>query len=565
MKHTRAKLRLVHKLLLAHIVVLLLVQFFVRIHNPMALPAFVDEGSHLARAQVVYKENPVETSHGKLLFYFWLGLFSPGEYNALVIGRWAVALFSLIGSAAMAAVARQLFGRQAMLPALAFYALAPYTVFFERMALADSFAGALATLVVWQSIRLARRPTGGRGVVLGLLVALAPMAKLTTSLIVFVPLLAILLFTAGGKPHPPPHRREGKEAVRRLSFYRMERRGRLKVAWGEVNRLWKHYHRALIVAALVCGIVWLPVLGTALWLRVVEHRDAILIDTYLVNTEQETSALLQRLADVITTSFTLLSEAMTLALVGFAMQLLWKRPVKAILVLGWLVLIWGPNILLVREIQPRYLMAGLPALAVIFGGGVAVGLEALVRVLRPLAWIGVPRRTVASIGIASIMSAWMVTYAFPFAYYASHDPVQLRLTEKDTYNYFTGMYNGWGISLALDFLNHQGEQINDQIPVVAVMRNCGVYALHITSYFDGRCMDWHSFDEDEIAHNIALWTPLLESIQEWPFVYVITEYLPLDAPPTDDSLHWELVDHFERPHGGLRTVSIWRVTPVGPV
>lgn len=495
------------------IVCLLLLQFALRISHPLALPAFVDEGSHINRARNAYdlNYNPLPESHGKLLFYYWLGLFAPGETGELAVSRIAVALFSLIGSAAIVAAARILFGRRAMLPALVFYALAPYALFFERMALADPFSGALAALAAWGSLLLARNPNPKRGEAVGLLVALAPLAKLTTSLIVVLPFLAIVLLGCA-----------------QIHDWR---------SWLESLR--RTYGRSVMAGVFVFGALWGLVLGGALWMRLVHNTDAIIIDTFLL---QERTGQFTKLTDVWITAVTFLSAPMTLFIIALVMLLIWKRPAAGLFALGWLLLIWIPNVIFAEAVQPRYMMAGVPALAVIVGGGFSL--------------MNFPGRRIFT---ALVLGVWAVLFALPFAYRAATNPPALKLTEKDTYNYFTGLYNGWGVSLAMDYLDEHGETINDQIPVAFVMRNCGVYAMHITAQFAGDCIDWHNFDEETIAYTIDDWTPLLDGLERWPFVYVITEYLPLDAPPPDKSLRWELLHDFERPHGSARRVTIWRV------
>ncbi|NLF74516.1 MAG: hypothetical protein GX573_02365 [Chloroflexi bacterium] len=74
----------------------------------------------------------MEFSHGKLLLYYWLGLFSPSGQGAILFSRLAVAVFTLLTGAGIAAIAARLFGRKAALPAIILYALVPHTVFYER-------------------------------------------------------------------------------------------------------------------------------------------------------------------------------------------------------------------------------------------------------------------------------------------------------------------------------------------------------------------------------------------------------------------------------------------------
>src|SRR5690606_18968768 len=137
------------------VVALLLVQCALRIHKSAAFPVYIDVSRHIHRAQLVYtfENNPIEFSNGKLLVYYWLGLFSPQGHSAVIVGRYAIAIVSLITGAVTCSIARRLFGPLPALFALAFYALAPHVVFFERLALADPVASALATLSIWQLLR----------------------------------------------------------------------------------------------------------------------------------------------------------------------------------------------------------------------------------------------------------------------------------------------------------------------------------------------------------------------------------------------------------------------------
>lgn len=186
-----------HPICLLFFASLLSVQFFLRIHSTLEMPISVDEYSHIERAVAVYglKENPINFGQGKLLLYFWLALFRPETTLAgLFVSRVAIALFSLLTSAALAATARNLFGWKTMLPSLVFYALAPHSLFFERIVLADPFAAGFATIVAWQSVLLVAKPGRVRGAFVGLLISMAILAKLTTSFLLVLPVLSAPLF-----------------------------------------------------------------------------------------------------------------------------------------------------------------------------------------------------------------------------------------------------------------------------------------------------------------------------------------------------------------------------------
>src|SRR5690606_175379 len=191
----RARLTLTRqsRLSLAAVVALLLIVFAVRAHNALAMPIFNDESLHIGRAQIVWTFDSPATSFtaGKLLGYYWLGAFGFDRLDALHGGRLVFALAVLLGAAATYRVGRALFGHAVGLLALLFYAIAPYLVFYERMILADQLAAAFGMLAVWAGIRLARRPTRRAGLLSGLFVALAVLAKLTAIPFALVSLAAI--------------------------------------------------------------------------------------------------------------------------------------------------------------------------------------------------------------------------------------------------------------------------------------------------------------------------------------------------------------------------------------
>jgi 4-amino-4-deoxy-L-arabinose transferase-like glycosyltransferase len=142
-----------------------------------------------------FEKNPAREAHGKLLLYFWLGLFDGDNALAsLAAGRLSMAIFAVITGAGVYQLGRIFANRRAGLIALLVYALMPLAVFYERMALADPLASGLMVLVVWCSYVFAKHPTYRQGGILGILIALATLAKLTMLLAVFSPLVAALIY-----------------------------------------------------------------------------------------------------------------------------------------------------------------------------------------------------------------------------------------------------------------------------------------------------------------------------------------------------------------------------------
>lgn len=526
------------------VVIVLLGGFALRAHDAGAVPVFVDEYNHIRRAQVAYDfaYNPMETSHGKLLFYYWIGLFDPQGEGTLLVSRWADALISLLTCAAAGAAARALFGRRALLPAMIFYALVPFAVFFDRTALADPLAGALASLAAWSSLLAVRRPTIRRGLAAGMLISLAALAKLTTAGVVALPVVGALVLS------DVPFPRQNGTGLR-----------------GWLGALWRRYRRAWGTGMVLFALVWGGVLALTIE-SAINGEDTYLLDTHLVQQEPGTNSLLvEKWDDIRERGETLISTPLSLIMVALGIVLLWRKPRPAIYALAWLLVIWVPNLALADDVQSRYLMAGVGALAALFGGEMVIAGNALA------GWIAPGREGAARArlrqwtagGLAGlILVVWAAGFALPFDVKASTDPAALKLPWRDSHDYFNYIYNAWGIRETLAWAEAHGERVGDQLPVVGVLNHCGPVNLYVTHDMAWRCLDRWSFPGSQMPSDIERWTTLTNAVERWPFVYVVSEYpaiVPPDDPPTDGSLTWELQYTFARPQGGL-IIALWRVT-----
>jgi len=512
---------------------LLLGGFFLRAHQPGALAGFVDEVSHIQRGEISYSlaRNPADYSHGKSLYYYWLGLFETGRTRALVAARLATALAALLSVAAVAAAARTLFGPWAALIAAAFYAIVPFAVFFERMALADPLATALAALAAWHSVLLARAPSLRRGLITGLLANGAVFAKLTTAPVLALPLLAAILF--GDVPWPDRRRAS-------LSLY--------------ARALWRYYWPAWRPIALIFAAGWLAFAAAAL-VSLAQGGHPILLDTYLASAHPD--GMLDKLRGLADRVDLLLTPWLALGTLLLAWLALTWRPQAALYALGWLALMGAPSALLASSLQTRYLLAAVPPLAVLIGGGTAALRRAPLARRRPRA-LTLARRA-AALGFA----AWALIFALPFDWRASADPAALTLPRRDSYDYFWGSFNGWGTREALHYLVENGERVQGRVPVIGVVQLCSLATLYADPALDWTCHDYYRLGA-EVTANPARWAFLRERLNARPWVYLLTEFtgadeaVPLDAPPALDGLRWERVYTFTKPQGS-RAVAVWRV------
>ena len=507
--------------------------FVLRAHHPGALAGFVDEVSHIERSEIAFttERNPTEYSHGKLLYYYWLGLFGTARTSALETMRLATALLSLLTMAAVAASARALFGPRAALASAFVYALTPFAVFFERMALADPLATALAALTAWHSVLLARAPSQRRGLVTGLLANGAVFAKLTAAPVLALPVIAAILF--GDVPSPDLRRAS-------LTIY--------------ARALWRRYWPAWRPIALVFAVGWGLFGGVAL-LSLLQGGRPLLLDTYLTDPSARPDDLLDKLSGLANRVDLLLSPGLALGAILLGGVALSRRTRPALYTLIWLALLWGPSVLLATSLQSRYLLVGIPPIAVLIGGGIVtlIRLDALRR--RP------PMRTLVRGAVAVALAAWAITFALPFDWRASTDPAALTLPRRDSYDYFWGSFNGWGTREALRYVAERGDRVGGRVPAIGVLQLCSLATLYATPEIDWRCHDYYRLGED-VTFNPARWRFLREALDEAPWVYLVTEFpeaVPLDNPPALGSLRWERVFGFTKPHGE-RVVAVWRVT-----
>ncbi|MBN1202983.1 MAG: glycosyltransferase family 39 protein [Anaerolineae bacterium] len=487
-------------------VVALLLLFVVRTHAVTRQEAFIDEGYHAARARVVWRfdDHPARAANGKLLLYFWLGLFDLQAGTALYSTRTAVALCAPVSGACVYAVGQRFGGRAAGLLALALYAILPLAVFFERMALADPLASAFACLLAWYSLVFARRPTPGRGVVIGILIALVTLAKLTMGLIPLLPVAAAVIMF--------PWRVDG---------------------WRSGVRRWRRaYLRPLMLAAGVVVLVWLPILVPALLAR---DTDSPFILVNPPNLQRADSARsITQLADILPQVCYYTSVALVLAAGLAAICLVscsWRGQMRrgAVFVLVWLVLIVALPAVAAKDMRSRYLMPTAAPLALLLALGAAQ------------AWRVVPGRAAVLVRSALVTggAAWVVLFALPFDITALTDPPGLSLSARDM-GYVTGSLAGDALREAAAML----EQVDPPADAVyAVRGTCNL--LFFYSPLDVHCLKSSTQPDELAAHRLS---------------YVV--YDGSGPPQTIQGLRWELVAEYPRQHTD-RVAQVWRVQLAG--
>lgn len=490
---------------LALAVALLLAMAALRLHNLTLQEPFIDEGAHVQRARVVwsFEEHPGRFANGKLLLYYWLGVFELPPITALWVARAAIALASLLTGAGVYALGQAFGGAGAGALALGTYALLPLAFFFERIALADPFAALFMVLAVWQSVRFARRPTLRAALVVGLLSAAATLAKLTMGLVPLMPVIAALVAAV---PSGTPWRERAQVCHNR-------------------------YGRGLALVVAIVTLCWLPILIPA----GIAHLRG---DPFtVVNAANLTDLADPRPMAELRTAIPAIARytsAPLLAVAAFAAAWLMRRArrdealrANTAVLIAWLVLIALLPPIASQNVRTRYFMPLAAPLSVLLGW---VG-WALWRSRGPFI------RLIAAAGAA----LWLAGFAIPFALQTVRNPDELTLPPRDAAVFLGGNFSGEAMRRAATLL----ETVEPSGPVIAERATCDMLA-----FFTARPIT--------CAGNILRPVELLDA----PVSYVILN--GHEPQPERLGLVWELLAEYERPElralaGVTRTVQVWRV------
>lgn len=388
-------------------VLLLLAQFLIRVHHITVLDPYIDESYHIARASVVWQfdANPGRFAHGKVLLYFWLGLFQAAPSAALFISRASIALFSLITGASIYQIGRMLHNRRAGALALLLYAILPLAFFYESMAMADPFAAAFAALVAWRSLVFARRPSRREGALLGVLIALASLAKLTLALMPVLPVLAALLYAPSS-------------------------------AARSVKTWLRAYLPPLALAAGLVVAAWLPLLIPAYLARntgapfvLVNRSNVRISEPIAASVESYGREALSLVADF-TSGALLLAGLLMIAAWLLLVQDDRQRRRHTLFLAAWLAASVGLVIGAATLVSSRYFMpAAAPAVLL-----VACATVTLMEQSGAQRWLGATA--------AVILAAWGLFFAGPFIRASWLDPHALPLRSTNYNEYLSGWISG---------------------------------------------------------------------------------------------------------------------------
>lgn len=180
------------------ILILAFFYFLTRIPNLDILPIFADEAIYVRWAQVMRAEPTLRflpLSDGKTPLFMWatiplLKFFD----NSLIAGRFlsvAAGFGTLVG---IFSLSRFFFGKKVAAIAGLFYVVTPYTFFFDRMALVDSFLNFWGIWALFLTILLARFPRLDLAMILGTTIAAGILTKPSGWLFLMMVPASIILF-----------------------------------------------------------------------------------------------------------------------------------------------------------------------------------------------------------------------------------------------------------------------------------------------------------------------------------------------------------------------------------
>ena len=164
------------------------------------LPVFLDERLHLRWALWVAEGERLRLPFisGRGLNVYLLAGVVPHVDDLVLAGRLLTVAVGALALLACHELARSLFGPRAALLAALLYVACPFTLFHDRMVLNDAFLTAFVALLLLASVRLARSPGWGPGLLAGGALGLAVLSKTTGLLFAAVPPLAVALLASPG-------------------------------------------------------------------------------------------------------------------------------------------------------------------------------------------------------------------------------------------------------------------------------------------------------------------------------------------------------------------------------
>jgi len=177
-----------HKLEFVLGLLIVILYFFLRLPNLTLQPIFADEAIYIRWAQVMKSEPTLRflpLTDGKAPLFMWImmpmfKIFDSdliGVDDPLFAGRFLSVLSGFATLAGVFALSWKVFNIRVALWSALIYAIVPYTVFFDRMALVDSMLAAFTIWAIFFSVWLLKSQRLDLSMILGFLLGGAMLTK----------------------------------------------------------------------------------------------------------------------------------------------------------------------------------------------------------------------------------------------------------------------------------------------------------------------------------------------------------------------------------------------------
>ncbi len=485
-----------------------------RSYHILELPIFVDESLHILRAQMVFDFNDATASilPGKLLLYYYLGFFDLQDVGGAWLARQAVVLLVPLTAALTVALTRHLTDRKSATDWVwRLYLVTPFLLFFERMALADTFTMLWGLALAIAVLRFVRRPSPRLAIITGLLLGLSVLAKLTA-----LPWLALPL----------------------IGFW----------LWHK-DKSWPKQQFILIYA--IFGLCLILPLGYIVYqeLGTVDEKQEVITTTLYVS--EESSQIdqwinnLDQYQEATRLMFGLPLTFILLIAIYWQLRMNWRR---AVYLLSISLLIWGFVILTSARPSTRYLVVGVPPL--------------LILVAITLADWSAQRKQVKNYqfiyGLGVICVGVAIVQGMFFMFSAWYRPTNLVLTERDTWEYYQNAASGYALDEAAQDLPNLEPIQDGEIPVGGFVAACHTLRLYLpaNSHVALSC-PYFKWREEFTDDTLSEWET---KIAENGAYYILAD----EAQPLDIfqlPFNFEKLEIYERPHAGTRTILYFVSVP----
>jgi len=325
--------------------------FFLRLYHLTIVPVFADEAIYIRWSQVMRAESTLRflpLSDGKQPLFMWLTIpFLKVFSDPLVAGRMVSVLAGLGTMMGVFLLSFQLFKKSAIALMVAFlYAICPFTVFFDRMALVDSLLVCFGIWTLFFGVLLVEYRRLDLAMLLGMILGGGLLTKSPAIFFaVMLPGTVLLLF--------PPRRRSASW------------RSHLRGVFGAISKLLAFW---LIAYFLACGFYNILRLGPNFHMIGLRNKDYIFPLSHLI--ENPWDPFQFHIKEIVQWLKTLLTWPIFLAGIFGSLVGLKKYTKETILILGWLLLPLLVQAEYARVFTPRYILFSAPLLLILASLGI---------------------------------------------------------------------------------------------------------------------------------------------------------------------------------------------------